>query len=146
MTRVQHKNRWQRTTDNSEVFAKYGRQRQSCHQLCPLQIQVIPLQLFIPTIRLGFILAFISSRAIMKHFFPHNAVWKGKSDQDMVNRDFDLKFMSCWVPAALLSIVSQWHNRGQEMEVNKTLKAHLSITQSDKGKMSHKKDFPTATI
>lgn len=53
-----------------EVFAKYGRQTQSCHQLCLLQIQAIPLQLCVPTIRHGFILAFISSCGIMKNFFP----------------------------------------------------------------------------
>lgn len=60
-----------------------------------------------------------------------------------------LKFSALWnymsgrVPAGLLNIVSQWHNKRQEMEVNAGRNKHASLSLiSDIKEKCHRKDFP----
>lgn len=91
MTRLLHKNRWQRTTDITLRCLQSTADKHYCHHLSLLQIQGSPLQLLIPTIRLGFILDFSSSWENIKSIFPvflQCSGQRGKSDQHMVNQAF----------------------------------------------------------
>lgn len=148
MTRLLHKSSWQRTAGISARGLQSVADARSCHRPGLLQIQVIPLQLFNPTVRLALILAFISSRRIIIRFFfcfPQCSVWKDTSDQDRVNRwVFHLELHVTQGSCSASSHVSQWHTRRQEMGVNKRPKKHtsLSLISDTKGKMSRKKDFP----
>lgn len=125
-----------------EVFAKYGRQTQSCHQL-PAADTGVPLQLFAPTIRLGFTLAFISLCGIMIFFFDKAQSERAKMIRIWWTESSIWNCMSCRVAAVLLHIVSQ-HNRLQEIEVNTRRKKHTE--RKGKGKIVTQKGFPTATI
>lgn len=63
---------------------------------------------------------------------------------------FGLKFSALWndmsgrVPAGLLNIVSQWHNKGQEMEVKAGRNKHtpLSLISDIREKCHPERIFP----
>lgn len=145
ITRLLHKNRWQ---NRREVFAvRQTNTAASWPSL--LRIQRSPPQLFIP----AFILDPSSSWGNIRGrkscfstmFVAERPKWSADGEPSLPGLKFSAlwNYMSGRVPAGLLNIVSQWHNKRQEMEVNAGRNKHASLSLiSDIKEKCHRKDFP----
>lgn len=127
MTRLLHKNRWQRTTDISvrclQSMADKANPVISCagcrcrRSHCSCLFHQSDLDLYQPLLAHAELW-----KTLLSCFLPLAQCERAKVIRIWWTESFIWNCLSCRVPAALLNIVSQWHNRGQEMDVNTRLK------------------------